>query len=265
MHCYFFGSTANQLFGAYHPPPIAKDKMIGVLICNPAGHEYLRSHWALRQLAVRLSGDGYHVLRFDYYGTGDSAGSTAKSDPEQWVADIQTAAEELRNIAGVQRINLIGLRLGASLALEASGNINNIKKIILWDPLVAGSDFSLQLREFYEKMCDHVDYSPSGREPEQGKLPEQLLGLFLSKKMIAFIEKDSILDHIAACSRRLSIVFSSLDTVSEEDFKTIEKLPDEKCICQVIEDQGDWHSFNDIANIIYPNTIIQHIRKDILL
>ena len=264
MHCYFFGSTASQLYGAYHPPPITKDKLIGVLICSPAGHEYLRSHWALRQLAVRLSGEGYHVLRFDYFGTGDSAGSTAEGDPEQWIADIQTAAEELRDISGVRRINLIGLRLGASLALEASENIKSVNKIILWDPLISGYDFILQLHKFYEKMCAHVDYSPSGREPEQVQLPEQLLGLCLSKKMIAFIRNESLFDLIGACKQKLCVVFSSLDTVSETDFESIEKMSEKSCICQLIEDQGDWNSFEDIAKIIYPNKIIQHIKQEII-
>lgn len=238
--------------------------MIGVLICNPVGHEYFRSHWALRQLAVHLSSKGYHVLRFDYYGTGDSAGSTAMSGADQWIEDIQTAAEEIRDIAGVQKINLIGLRLGASLALDTAEKLKNIAKIILWDPLTAGHECILQLREFYEKMCIHVDYSPSGRHFSHKKLPEQLLGLSLSKNMVEFIEKKATLDHIVACKQKLYILFSSLAIVSEADFEKMQKLPENICLCELIEDQGEWNSFEDIGKIVYPGKVIQYISQEIL-
>ena len=87
MNPFYFGSSAEPLFGAYHPPGNQVGRNLAVLICPPLGREYLRAHWALRRLADQISRDGGHVLRFDYFATGDSAGdskggSTGPTSPQ---------------------------------------------------------------------------------------------------------------------------------------------------------------------------------------
>src|ERR1700692_718420 len=47
----------------------------GVVLCNSFGHEYVWTHKGMRRLADELSARGIWVLRFDYRGTGDSAGA----------------------------------------------------------------------------------------------------------------------------------------------------------------------------------------------
>ena len=73
MNLHFFGDSDAPLFGAHHP---ARRKSTGkaVVICPPIGHEYGRTHWMLRLLSAQLAREGVHVLRFDYFGTGDSGG-----------------------------------------------------------------------------------------------------------------------------------------------------------------------------------------------
>ena len=63
----------------------------------------------LPQLAKRLSGIGFHVLRFDYYGTGDSAGDADEGDLRQWHDDLSAAVDELKDTAAIQMVSLIGL------------------------------------------------------------------------------------------------------------------------------------------------------------
>jgi predicted alpha/beta hydrolase len=65
-----------------------------------------------RQLAAR----GFNVLRFDYYGSGDSAGDDSEMRLSGSCEDIVAAIEELKDICDAKTVALIGLRLGASLA-----------------------------------------------------------------------------------------------------------------------------------------------------
>ena len=70
----------------------------GAVICNQWGAEHINAHRALRQLSRKLSGAGLHVLRFDYFGAGDSAGDKTQADLPGWENDIKSALAELASI-----------------------------------------------------------------------------------------------------------------------------------------------------------------------
>jgi pimeloyl-ACP methyl ester carboxylesterase len=113
--------------------------MRGVVICNPWGAEHINAHRALRQLSRKLSGAGLHVLRFDYFGTGDSAGDMTQTDLPGWENDIKSAIAELESITGSTRVSLIGLRLGATLAAKVAVWLDpRVNSLVLWDPVVDG-------------------------------------------------------------------------------------------------------------------------------
>jgi pimeloyl-ACP methyl ester carboxylesterase len=108
------------------------------VICNPVGAEYVYAHRSLRHLASRLAQRGFHVLRFDYYGTGDSAGNDADASIDAMQEDVEFAIEAARDIAGVNRVTLIGLRLGAAIASRAAARQpDEVESLVLWDPLDA--------------------------------------------------------------------------------------------------------------------------------
>ena len=47
------------------------------------------THWAMRRLADQLARTGAHVLRFDYFATGDSAGATGDGNVKRLHDDIR--------------------------------------------------------------------------------------------------------------------------------------------------------------------------------
>ncbi len=90
---------------------------------------------------------GVAALRFDYSGTGDSTDLDPEADQlAVWSQDIITAAGELRRHAGVDRVCLLGIRLGALLAtlaaLQSSGAIEGLVAI---GPIVEGRKYLRQL------------------------------------------------------------------------------------------------------------------------
>ena len=150
MNPFFFGSRERALYGVYHPPrvqgrgrgPVGRE---GVVLCYPFGVEYMRAHRAFRQLTTLLTRQGLHVLRFDYYGTGDSMGEGSEADLAGWTGDVGTAIQELRDTAGLARVGLIGLRLGGALAARAAVGRDDVDRLVLWDPVVSGSHYLASL------------------------------------------------------------------------------------------------------------------------
>lgn len=103
------------------------------------------AHWAFRKLAGMLAREGFHVFRFDYRGTGDSAGRTEDGDPSAWIDDVRAAAAELKDIAGVRAVSLVGMRLGASIAALACAGGLAVRELVLWEPVVNGARYLAEL------------------------------------------------------------------------------------------------------------------------
>jgi uncharacterized protein len=150
MNPFFFGTSARQLFGMYHPPRAETTRATGVVLCYPFGQEYMRSHRAFRQLANLLTKAGFPVLRFDYSGSGDSAGESDVVSLARWQEDIDTAIDELRDTAEVQRVALVGLRLGAALALRAAAPRADVAAVVCWDPIVDGPGYVREMTALAE-------------------------------------------------------------------------------------------------------------------
>ncbi len=147
---YYFGSADAPLYGVYSPPSNTTARRAALLFCPPIGVEYMRTHYAVRLVCSQLSRAGFHVLRFDYHGTGDSSGNVNDGQFERWLDDIELAASELRAISGVDNLILGGLRMGATLAVEALASRNIMaKSVLLWDPIVLGGEYLTLLENMH--------------------------------------------------------------------------------------------------------------------
>ena len=119
MKPFYFRTSDKPLFGVYHAPARGSTRDCGVVLCYPIGHEYVQAHRAFRQLAVYLSKQGFPVIRFDYYGCGDSTGESVQGTIQQWCEDISSAIEEVRDRTRSRKVCLIGFRFGGTLAALA--------------------------------------------------------------------------------------------------------------------------------------------------
>ena len=131
-------------FGWLHPAGGRR----GVVLCGPYGNEALTTHRAWRGFAERLAAAGLPTLRFDYPGTGNSAGG--EEDPGRlpaWIAGIHAAVATLRAGAGVEEVALVGLRLGALLAAAAAREVpGGVAALALLAPAPSGRAFVQELR-----------------------------------------------------------------------------------------------------------------------
>lgn len=133
---FYFGADDQRLYGVYEAALDSGAGSRAVVLCNPVGNEYIHAHRTMRNLSSRLSKAGFHVLRFDYYGTGDSSGGSDEGSPQRWCENIEAAMVELQEMTGAARMSLIGLRFGANLAARVAARPPTaINSLALWEPL----------------------------------------------------------------------------------------------------------------------------------
>lgn len=156
------------MFGVYHPAKANKTPAYGVVVCPPILDEYMHSHRAVRQLAALAARKGLPTLRFDYYGTGDSGGEGTDVSMAQCEDDARTAIAELKDVSGVPKVFLVGLRVGASVAARVARGRFDVSRIVLWDPVVRGRAYLREVTERHRLIMESVDpgtpWSSNGTE-----------------------------------------------------------------------------------------------------
>jgi pimeloyl-ACP methyl ester carboxylesterase len=140
----WIGSGAAALFGFLHTPSGTRCRSTAVVIVPPLGYEAICAHAALRRLAERIAETGFFVLRYDHPNSGDSAGEGCSV---LGLADgLSRAIAELRARSGATHVALVGLRLGALLALEAARDRPDVVAVVTWAPPPTGRAYVRELR-----------------------------------------------------------------------------------------------------------------------
>ncbi|MBY0610821.1 MAG: alpha/beta hydrolase [Beijerinckiaceae bacterium] len=117
----------------------------GAIICAGHGYDALCTHRNVAVFADTLAQHGLSTLRFDYHGTGNSAGMDGDEDRiPVWLGNIAAAITFMRGVAGISEIVLIGYRLGGLLAAIAASRSPNVTRLVLIAPPASGR---LYLRE----------------------------------------------------------------------------------------------------------------------
>jgi pimeloyl-ACP methyl ester carboxylesterase len=152
MHeAFFFGPEKRQLFGIYHPS-LGVDRRVLTLVCPPLFSELNRTHAALRKLSNSLANAGYHVLRFDYSGTGDSYGNLEDVTLDDWREDIATALQEGRELSGCDKVRVLGVRGSCPLVARSVGDNPAVDRLVFWDPVVEGRQYLEELRNGQQEL-----------------------------------------------------------------------------------------------------------------
>ena len=144
---------AGRLYGVVHRPSGAPRG--GLVICAPFGEEAKCAYRPLYEMADLAAARGWAVLRFDYLGTGNSEGGFEDFTLEQAQRDLQAAVAYLRE-QGPESIGILGLGLGASLALEPAAE-GAADFLVMWQPIADGEEFcKLNIkRQLLRQMLTH--------------------------------------------------------------------------------------------------------------
>ena len=149
----------------------------------PSGRS-LRAHRALQQLAERLAGAGFDVLRFDYFGCGDSSGEGHEGRLDRWLDDARAGIEEAEALCGSARVALVGVRLGAALAARGAGAAPTRGRA---GALGAGRGRAAPPRRAAAR-ARGVAARPRARGPRPSTAPDEVLGFTLPAALAADID-----------------------------------------------------------------------------
>ncbi|MFZ5603577.1 MAG: serine aminopeptidase domain-containing protein [Pseudomonadota bacterium] len=153
----YFPAGDPTLFGWYHTCDTAQPRDLVAVVCAPMGFEYTHSHRSLRHLCDQLARAGISALRFDYHGTGDSAGGEIEADRlTRWQQDVASAAACAQALSGRQRCCLIGVRIGATLAAMTSPLLEP-ELLVLWNPVISGRQYIRELKAAATATNDNAD------------------------------------------------------------------------------------------------------------
>jgi alpha/beta superfamily hydrolase len=249
MHeAFFFGPSSRRLFGSYHPPARGHGRVLTV-ICPPLLSELGRTHTALRKLAISLAEAGHHVLRFDYYGTGDSFGTLEEATVSGWLEDIAAAVKEGRDISGCTKVRVVGVRAGALLACKSVGAASDIERLVLWDPLTKGLEFLEDLR------CMQAAVVESNPLLSRAERREAMKDFGTYRLSDCVVEELSSLD--ADIYERVQSKMRVVSTSSSHCL-ALDAVPHD-----VVEYPCDWQEFNE--HQIIPHPVLEQLIKGVTL
>lgn len=140
-----FKNYVNQtLFGILHTPESGNKsgKRIGINLLNPGLKNRVAPNRLNIKIARMLCQEGFHVLRFDPHGIGDSEGTVPNESvldlwgaihKEEFVEDTLSANEYFLNTCSLEELALIGGCGGAITAFFAAVKDDRVRRLVLID------------------------------------------------------------------------------------------------------------------------------------
>ena len=213
---FYLRSQGQPLFAWLHAREHGPNVDHGVVICPPIGHEQLHSHRSLRHLADALAGQGIPTLRFDWHGTGDSAGLDEDgARGVTWQANIRDALDWMRQELGCRQVSVIGLRLGATLAALASED-HEVANLVLWAPVTNGRAY---VREMMAIDLTS-EFQPTSKPGEPGDI--EAAGFVLSKLAAAELSLVNLLKSHPHCRHGLIVARDDVPA----DYRLLDRCSD---------------------------------------
>lgn len=133
-----------------------------VVLCPPIGYEYVHSHRTLKFLADLLAEAGCCVARLDYPGTGNAGSDlTSPNLVNRWIDAISAVRNDLKRQRPDLTCTLMGLRLGATLAVQVTQPGDDL---VLIEPVASGKRLVRELTAAsrFSEVQSQSDFIESG-------------------------------------------------------------------------------------------------------
>jgi alpha/beta superfamily hydrolase len=242
MQALYFGDSAQPVYGVVHEPASAT-RSSAIVIHQPLGHEYFRTHRALTLLADQLAARGYYVMRYDYLGSGDSAGDLDQFTLSDWVQNARQAGDEILAISGAANLINLGVRFGASIAAMAA--LPLATRHFFWDPQFNGQEWLQSVQHLQQRVLNDSWWFRFRRQSDL--LSGELLSARFSDAALTALN-NGVIDTTTLTNS--CCVFSSAATAKTA--KTSGEV-------LIAADQIDWLDERAIDRVVTASSVSKHI------
>jgi pimeloyl-ACP methyl ester carboxylesterase len=135
----FLNKEGFRLFGILHQPECPRDSAVAILLLSPGVKTRVAPHRLYNKMAERFVALGYRVLRFDFYGLGDSEGEVRETyladlygaiQVGRYVNDTIAAMDWMQDTYGTSRFIVSGLCGGAITGLLAGARDRRVTALL---------------------------------------------------------------------------------------------------------------------------------------
>jgi uncharacterized protein len=133
-----FCSEGEQVVGMWHAPSVAGAQPFpAVVFLHGFTADKTEAQRNFVYTARALAATGIASLRFDFRGSGDSAGDFSDMTVAREVADARAALSFAREQAGVDRhrLGVLGMSFGGLIAVLTLAEEPAVRTAILWNPV----------------------------------------------------------------------------------------------------------------------------------
>lgn len=128
---FFQNGKGNRLCGILSDPSDSKKNLMAVLCHGFSTGKDGRTYVRLEQI---LNEKGIAILRFDFFGHGESEGNLAEITVSEAVDDVLNAIRFVKE-AGYRKLGLVGSSFGGIAALIAASQAEGLKCLALKSPV----------------------------------------------------------------------------------------------------------------------------------
>lgn len=244
----FFGKPHRRLYGMRHGGGASANR--DVLIVPPLLQEGIVSQRALWTLAEALAAGGTSALRFDWYGSGDSAGDSGELSLSGLRDDLQQAATWLSAGTAAQ-IRTLALRSACLPVLAAATATGEPVDLVLWDPVLAGAGMLADWRRTHASQF--ADVGRYRRPMAVVEKNDELLGFDVDPGFVDELSKLDLRSRALPAGSRLRLVAWQEDGAWDE-YIALQAAAgvDARLHVLATRDQPAWHDPNQIEKQAFP-------------
>lgn len=143
FEAFFLPAAIGQRFCILHRVEPTVPIRGAIVHVHPFAEEMNKARRMAALQARALASAGYAVLRVDLRGCGDSSGDFGDASWSDWIDDVAAACAWLRERIDAE-LWLWGLRTGCLLATDAAKRIDDVSRLLFWQPVLSGKQYLQQ-------------------------------------------------------------------------------------------------------------------------